>query len=423
MDLVFPHSCGLDVHKRFVTACVHTATHQETRAFSTMTADLQALGRWLTGHGVTHVAMESTGVYWQPVWNLLEDDFELLLVNAQHIKAVPGRQTDVADAAWIADLLRHGLLRGSFVPGRAERELRALVRYRSRLVQERSAEINRLQKTLEGANLKLASVVSDLMGVSARAMLAAILAGETDPAVLAELAKGRLRRKRAELEQALCGRLDALQALLVTQHLAHIDFLDEQIDRLSREVTTRLAPHEAEVARLDTIPGVNRWTAEVILSEIGTDMTRFPSATHLASWAGICPGNDQSGGKRRRGRSRQGKRWLKTALAEAGFAAGHGKTTALAARYRRISRRRGRKRASLAVGHAILEIVYQLLTRGQDYQELGADYFQSRSGQTREQRLVRELERLGNTVTLTPRAAPAPDTLAPVAAGSGGFSP
>ncbi|HEX7023034.1 MAG TPA: IS110 family transposase [Trueperaceae bacterium] len=420
IEVVFPYCCGLDVHKRFVTACVLTPTQQETREFSTMTADLLALGQWLQGHEVTHVAMESTGVYWQPVWNLLEDAFTLLLVNAQHMKAVPGRKTDVADAAWIAELLRHGLLRGSFVPSRAEREQRALVRYRTRLVQERSAEINRLQKTLEGANLKLASVVSDIMGVSARAMLEALLAGEHEPAVLAELAKGRLRSKRAELAQALTGRLDEPQRFLVSQQLVHIDFLDEQITRVSAEIDQRLPPQADALARLDTIPGVNRWTAEVILSEIGSDLSRFPSAAHLASWAGICPGNHASGGKRQSGRARKGNRWLKAGLAEAGFAAGHGKATALAAQYRRIARRRGKKRATLAVGHAILVIAYHLLTTGQDYQELGADYLQDRQGQTRAQRLVHALERMGHTVTLTPRTE---ETTAPVTAGTAGFSP
>lgn len=405
MEVVHTQCCGLDIHKRFVTACVRTPNQRETREFSTLTNDLLRLGDWLAERRVTHVAMESTGVYWKPIWNLFEDDFTLLLVNAHHIKAVPGRKTDVKDAEWIADLLRHGLLRGSFVPDRAERELRELTRYRTSLVRERSAEVNRLQKTLEGANIKLASVASEVLGKSGRAMVEGLIAGETDGVVLADLAHGQLKHKREALTEALSGRLNGHQRFLLAQQLAHVDFLDEQIAQVSGEIGERLRPFDAEIARLDTIPGVGRWTAEVLLAEIGTDMSRFPSAGHLASWAGMCPGNNESGGKRVSGRMRKGSPWLKVSLTEAGYAAGRSKATYLGAHYRRLVKRRGRKRAALAIGHRILVIAYYLLTTGQDYHDLGPDYFEQRRRDQRERRLIHELERLGNTVTVERVAA------------------
>jgi transposase len=405
MEVVHPACCGLDLHKRTVTACALTPSQRVVRQFGTVTAELLALGDWLASLGVTHIAMESTGVYWKPIWNLLDDQFTLLLVNAQHIKAVPGRKTDVSDAEWIADLLRHGLLRGSFVPNRAERELRELTRYRTSLVRERTAEVNRLQKTLEGANIKLASVASEVLGKSGRAMVEGLIAGETDGAVLAELAKGQLRQKRAALAQALTGRLAAHQRFLLTQQLAHIDFLDAQIAQVSAEVAERLRPFEAEIARLDTIPGVGRWTAEVILAEIGTDLTRFPDAAHLASWAGMCPGNHQSAGKRLSGRTRPGSPWLRVALTEAGYAAGRSKATVLGRQYRRLVQRRGRKRAALAIGHRILVIAYALLTTGTDYIDEGPDVVEHRRRDHRERRLIQELERLGNKVTVERVAA------------------
>ncbi len=323
MKVEHPYGCGLDIHKRFVVACVITPTQQETRRFSTVTTDLLRLGDWLTSRQVTHIAMESTGVYWKPIWNLLEGTFTLVLVNAQHVKALRGQKTDVKDAEWLADLLRHGLLRPSFVPTRDERELRELrelTRYRTSLVQERSAELNRLQKTLEGANIKLASVATEVLGVSGRAMVEGLIAGETDGAALAQLAKGQLKRKVPELTEALTGRLNPHQRFLLAQQVAHIDFLETQIETISAQIAERLRPFEDEIARLDTIPGVGRWTAEVLLAEIGTDMTRFPTAGHLASWAGMCPGNHESGGKRLSGRTRHGSPWLKVALTEAGYA-------------------------------------------------------------------------------------------------------
>jgi transposase len=409
MDVVYERCCGLDVHKRTVVACVVISQGQgrpqkETRSFGTMTADLLALAGWLEQHEVTHVAMESTGVFWKPVWNLLEDRFTLLLVNAQHIKAVPGRKTDVRDCEWIADLLRHGLLRASFVPDRPQRELRELTRYRTSLVRERSTAVNRLQKTLEGANIKLASVATDIMGASGRQMLAAIIAGATDATALAQLAQKRLREKLPALEQALTGRVGAHQRFLLAQQLAHIDFLDETIARLSAEIAQRLQPDEAAVERLDTIPGVGRWTAEILLAELGTDMARFPSARHLASWAGMCPGNNESAGKRKSGRTRKGNPWVRTALVEAAQAAGRTKHSYLGAQYRRLAARRGAKRAAVAVGHSILAIVYHLLARGTGYEDLGVHYFDERHRRAIERRLVRRLEALGYTVALEPAA-------------------
>jgi transposase len=405
MEVLYDRCCGLDLHKRSLTACALTPgaggrPTKEVRTFGTMTADLEALATWLGERGVTHVAMESTGVYWKPIWNVLEGRFTLLLVNAAHVKAVPGRKTDVGDAAWLADLLRHGLLRGSFVPDRAERELRELTRYRSSLVRERTAEVNRLQKTLEGANIKLASVVSDVTGASARAMLEGLAAGATDPAALAALAKGSLRRKRADLAQALTGQLTAHQRFLIAQHLALVDFLDEQIAVLTTAVEDRLRPFEAQVTALDSIPGIGAWTAQVIVAEIGTDMSRFPSAGHLASWAGMCPGNHQSAGKRTSGRTRKGSPWLRVALTEAAYAAGRGKDTYLSGRYHRLLKRRGKKKAAIAVGRNILEAAYHLLQTGALYDEEQARRWVDRDRAAEERRLVRRLEQLGHHVTL-----------------------
>jgi transposase len=307
-----------------------------------MTQDLLDLADWLAQVGCTHVAMESTGVYWKPIYNLLEGTFELLVVNAHHIKAVPGRKTDVRDAEWIADLLRHGLLQPSFIPDRAQRELRELTRYRTTLVQERTAEVNRLQKVLEGANIKLAAVATDLMGASARDMLAALIAGTTDAAGLAQLARGRMRQKLPQLVQALTGQFQVHQRFLVAQQLAHIDFLDETIERVSAEITGRMQPVEEAVMLLDTIPGVGRRTAETVLAEIGSEMGRFPTAAHLAAWAGRAPGNNESAGKRRRGKTRKGSPWLRAALVEAAQAAGRTKNTYLGHSCGACSRARAR---------------------------------------------------------------------------------
>ena len=409
MDVLYPRCCGLDVHKKTVVACCILSTKgrkpvKETRTFRTMTTDLLALADWLQEQGCTHVARESTGVYWRPVFNLLEGQFELLVVNAQHIKAVPGRKTDIKDAAWIAELLRHGLLRGSFIPSKPQREFRELTRYRSTLVQERARTLNRLQAVLEDANLKLASVVTDIYGVSARAMLEAILAGERDVETLADLARGRLRTKRDQLKEALEGRVTAHHSFLLTEHLSMLEYLDEAIARVSDEIDQRLTADREAIALLDTIPGVGQRAAEILIAEIGTDMSRFPSAKHLASWAGMCPGHHESGGKRLSGKTRKGNRWLRQILVEIAHVASKTKHTYLAAQYRRIAARRGKKRALIAVGHTILTIVYTMLTRQQPYQELGAAYFDQREQHRVERRLVQRLERLGYEVALHPRA-------------------
>ncbi len=407
MNIVYERCAGIDVHKRNALVCANVPDQQGQRAqerqtFSTMTPDVLRMRTWLKTLGVTHVAMESTGVYWKPLYNLLEGHFEVLIVNAQHIKAVPGRKTDVKDAEWIADLLQHGLLRPSFIPPAPQRAVRDLTRYRTSVIEERSRVINRLQKTLEDANLKLASVATDLMGRSARDMLAALLAGEVDPTVLAQLARGKMRAKRELLEQALQGQFKPHHRFLISEQLCLIDSLDDAIGRISAEIAERLHPFEQQLQRLETIPGIKRRLAEVILAEIGPDMSRFPSARHLASWAGMCPGNHESAGKRLSGRTRKGSPWLRTALVEAAQAASRCKDSYLSAQFRRLVIRRGGKKAIIAVGHTLLVIVYHVLADEKDYEELGGNYFDTRDRQAVQKQLVRRLEKLGFEVTLTP---------------------
>jgi transposase len=407
MEILYERCCGLDVHKRTVVACLLMpgpagTPSKQIRTFGTMTRDLLALSGWLAEAGCTHVAMEATGVFWKPIYNLLEDRFALVVVNAQHIKAVPGRKTDVRDAEWIADLLRHGLLRPSFIPERPQRELRELTRYRTTLIQERAHEVNRLQKVLEGANIKLSSVATDILGKSGREILEALVGGASDSAALAQLARGRLREKIPQLEQALAGQFGPQQRFLIAQQLAHSDFLDASLERISAEIAERRRPFEAEVARVQSILGVGRRTAEVLVAEIGVDLSRFPSARHLASWAGLRPGNEESAGKRRSGRTRKGSPWLRTALVEAAQAAARTKGAYLAAQYRRLAARRGAKRAAVAVAHSLLVMVYALLTQQTVYHELGDRYFDERNRQAVERRLVHRLEALGYTVSLAP---------------------
>ncbi len=408
MEVVYERCAGLDVHKRTVVACRVSPgpdgqAVKQTRTFGTMTADLVALADWLGETGVTHVAMESTGAYWQPVWTILEEHggFELLLVNAHHIKAVPGRKTDVKDSEWIADLLRHGLLQPSFVPEREGREVRELTRYRDALGQERTAEINRIHRTLERANIRLGSVASDLMGVSARAMLARLLAGDRDAAALADLAQARLREKIPELQRALVGQFGPHQAFLLARQLRHVDELDGLIAELTTQIEERQRPFATELALLDTIPGVGRYTAQVLLAEIGPDMSRFPTAAHLASWAGMCPGNHASAGKRKSGKTRKGSQWLRRALTESAYAAGRGKTY-LAAQYHRLVARKGKKQAEVAVGHSILVIAYHVLHHRTPFTDLGGDYFQRRNPDRLRRKLVADLQRLGYHVQLIP---------------------
>ena len=413
MEILHPRCAGLDVHKKMVVATVlvsdeHGQLPKETRSFETMTASLLALSDWLTSYEVTHVAMESTGEYWKPIYNILEENFEVLLVNAQHIKAVPGRKTDVKDSEWIAELLRYGLLRASFVPPKGQRELRELTRFRTTFVKERATLINRLQKALEGANIKLASVVTNIEGNSGRAIIEAIIEGKSTPEAMADLAKGRLRAKRDALEQALVGRVQAHHRFILQELLCQIDSLDETIKRFDAEIQDYCRPFEAAIERLDTIPGVARETAEVIVSEIGIDMSRFPTANHLASWAGVAPGNHESAGKRLSGRTTKGNQALVTALTQAAWAASHTKNTYLSAQYRRLASRRGRKKALVAVAHSILIIAYHLIKDQKIYQDLGSNYFDRRNPEATEKRLVRRLEQLGYKVNL--------DRVLPVAA-------
>lgn len=407
MQVVNERCCGLDIHKRSVVACIivpgsDKQPQKEIRTFGTMTDDLLSLSDWLLSNGVAHVAMESTGVFWKPIYNLLEGSFELLLANAAHIKAVPGRKTDVRDCEWIADLLRHGLLAGSFVPDRSQRELRELTRYRTQLIRERSSQVNRLQKTLEGANIKLANVATDIMGVSGRQILRALVEGSTDEQGMAELAKGRMRDKIPQLQAALRGSFGAHQRFMLAHQLALIEVLDSSIEGLSREIEKRMLPFQWALDLLVTIRGVGQRTAEVIISEIGVDMERFPTYRHLASWAGMCPGNNESAGKRKSGRTRKGNVWLRTALVEAAQAAGRSKESYLSAQYHRIARRGGSNKAAVAVGHSILVIAYKMLMNRTTYQELGGNYFDERDRQARERRLVHSLERLGYRVSLEP---------------------
>ena len=410
MEVVNERCCGLDVHKQTVVACVIVPgkgrqPHKEIRTFGTMTADLLALADWLSDYRVTHVAMESTGVYWKGMWNLLEGQVELLLVNAHHVKQVPGRKTDVKDCEWLADLLRHGLLRPSFVPARPQRELRELTRYRTSLIRERAAEINRVQKTLEGANIKLGDVATNIVGASGRQILTALVVGTADSRTMADFARGKLRVKLPQLERALVGQVGAHQRFLLARQLAHLDSLDELIDELNAEVEQRLRPFDDAVDRLDTIPGVGRRVAEVLVAEIGLDMTRFPTAAHLASWAGMCPGNNESAGKRKSGKTRKGDAWLRAALIEAAHASSRARHTYLGAQYHRLITRRGKKKAAVAVGHTILTIAYHLLAHASEYADLGPGYFDARDQEHVTRRLVHRLEALGYSVQLERSAA------------------
>lgn len=468
MELVYPRCCGIDIHKKTIVACLITprsdgGRQKEIRTFRTVTTELLLCLDWLTHAGCTHVAMESTGVYWKPIYNLFDGHMELLVVNAQHIKAVPGRKTDVRDAEWIADLLQHGLLKGSFIPPAPQRELRELTRYRKSVIEERARAINRLQKTLEDTNIQLGDVATDILGKSAKAMLQALLDGETDPAKVADLALGKLKKKRSELEEALVGTIKPHHRFLLGEQLQLVETLDQAITRISQEIATRLdppsdptdpdqapsplarkesraveaaAPQEMQalppspleqgsleaaadpppplteglpilswqkaIELADTIPGVNRKAAEAILAEIGIDMSRFPRAAHLASWAGMCPGNNESAGKRLPGKTKKGNVWLRQHLVEAAHAAAHTKNTSISSLYHRIKSRHGPKTAIMAVGHSLLVALYHMLTRQVEYQDLGKNYFDEQGKQMLEKRLVRRLELLGYQVSLQP---------------------
>lgn len=421
IEQVYPNCCGLDVHKKFVVACrltvdVKNQTRKELRTFSTMTDELEALASWLEAGAVTHVAMESTGVYWQPIYNILEGRLEIFLVNAQAIKRMPGRKTDMKDAEWIATLMQHGLLQRSFIPNREQRELRDLSRYRLSLVQERSRFANRLQKVLETTNIKLSSVASDIQGVSAQAILRALLAGQTDPKVLADLAQKKLRQKRPELERALVGKISAHQRFMLANLLTQLDFLDEQIgevDARLEAILAQLPPFQEAVRLLDTIPGVSRQLAILIVAEIGVDMSRFPSDRQITAWAGVAPGNNETGGKQRSGKARQGNKHLQRGLVLAAHAAAKSKHNYLRAMYHRLSARRGKARAAVAVGRTILQAAYYMLKRGEAYHDLGENYLDQLDRTHTTKRLVKRLQALGYTVTLQETipvtATPQPD--------------
>jgi transposase len=405
MDRVLERCAGLDVHQKTVVACVRHpgergTREQEVRTFGTTTAELLVLRDWLVAHHVTDVALESTGVYWKPVYYMLEDAVTCVLVNAAHLKHVPGRKSDMQDCVWLAQVLEHGLIRGSFVPPAPVRDLRDLTRYRKTVIQDRARVANRLQKVLQDAGIKLASVASDVLGVSGRARLQALVAGTTDPIVLADLARGQLRRKLPALREALTGHFRPHHAFLVARLLADLEYCDDAIADVSARIDELMRPFASHLTRLDTIPGINRRTAEVILAELGADMTVFPTAHHAASWTGLAPGQHESAGKRRAVKTRPGNRWLRTALVEAALAATHKRDSALRARYYRLARHRGHQKAVVALARTLLTIAYHVLLRDTTYHELGDTYYDQRHQEQMKRRALRTLERLGYTVSL-----------------------
>jgi transposase len=410
MELLHPHCAGLDLHKETVVACIrHMADGKVTtdvKSFQTTTQQLMDLSDWLSSQGVTHIAMEATGVYWKPVWHILSDgEFELVLANAAHVKNVPGRKTDVNDATWLADLMAHGLIRASFVPDEPTQQMRDLLRTRKQFVRERSSHTQRIQKTLEDANIKLDSVITDIVGLSGRRMIEALIGGETDPEALAALAHGRIRATKAELEAALRGRVTAHHRFMLRIHLNHLDALNTTIADIDKEVDANVEPFRAAVEMLTTIPGVSSLAAEVMVSEIGIDMSRFKTEGHLISWAGLCPKNDESAGKRRTNRMKKGAPWLKTTLIQCAWAASRTKGSYLQAQFLRIRSRRGPKKAIGAVAASMLTAAYHMLKDGTLYQDLGTNHFDNRDKAKQALRLVNRLQSLGFTVQITSMAA------------------
>jgi len=405
MELIYAICCGLDVHKRSIQACLRRLgpdgrLHQETRSFGTMTRDILEMADWLAAAGVTHVAMESTGVYWKPIYNLLEGRFTVLLVNAKHVKHVPGRKTDVKDCQWLAQLLQAGLLKGSFIPDRPQRELRELTRHRTQLVAEKTRASNRIQKILEDANIKLASVASDILGASGRDMLRALIRGETDSTKIADLARRQLRSKIPQLRPALEGKVTEHHRFVLGELLDHLEYLEGQIERFTRRIEEVSRPFAPAIARVATLPGFDQRSAQNVVAEFGADMEVFPSVQHLASWAGVCPGSNESGGKRKSGKTTKGNRWLRTALVQAAWAATCKKDSYFQAQYRRLAARRGKKRAILAVAHSLLTVIYHMLKNGSTYQELGGDYFDKLNKNRLLPYFVRRLKDLGYQVSL-----------------------
>lgn len=415
MRIVYARCCGLDVHKKIISACLlipdeNTGTRQEVRRFGAMTRDLLLLSDWLAANQVTHVAMESTGVYWKPVWNILEERFTILLVNAQHVKAVPGRKTDTKDCQWIADLLQHGLLRGSFIPPTPIRELRDLTRMRASLRQDHTSVANRMQKVLEDANIKVASVATDWLGVSGRAILSRLLDGEQDAGTLAQLCRGRLREKIPEMQLALEGRMTQHHRWMLVLLRDQLEFLEKQMADLDKRIQDRMCQYQQAAELCTTVPGIEAVAAANIIAEIGVNMEQFPSAQHLASWAGLCPGNNESAGKRLSGKARNGCVWLRRSLCQAAWAASHSKNTYLSARFRRLAARKGKKRAIVAVAHTILIILFHMLKNRQPYRDLGADFFDRRNVEQLKRSLTRRLERLGFQVVVQSQISSAINT-------------
>jgi transposase len=404
MEVLHPRCAGLDVHKDSVVACVRIAVEgkvkQEVRTFGTTTTALEELANWLRAEGCTHAAMEATGIYWKPVWHALEDVLELVLANAAHIKNVPGRKTDVNDATWIADLLAHGLIRGSFVPDASIQEMRALTRTRKQLIREKAAHVQRIQKTLEDANLKIASVASDIMGQSGRAIVEALIAGETKAETLADLTSGRLKANRSTIVESLRGRVTANHRFLLKLHFDQVKAIEQAIDSVDKEVDAVVEPFRAAVQQLTTMPGISDSVAEVIVSEVGVDMSKFPTPAHLVSWAGLCPRNDESAGKRRSTRVRKGAPWLKTTLVQAAWAAARSKKSYLGAQFLRLKSRRGPRKAIMAVAASMLTAIYFMLRDGVAYRDLGHDYFERVNKAKAAERMVRRLNALGFQVEL-----------------------
>jgi len=412
MRIMYRCCAGLDVHKETVQCCVRRVepdgSLQETvRQFGTMTDDLLEMVEALKAQGVTHVAMESTGVFWKPIYNLLEEHFSIVLVNPAHCKQVPGRKTDVKDCQWLAELLQYGLLRGSFIPPRWQRDLRDLTRERTQLINEQTRVANRMHKILEDANIKLGSVATDILGASGRDMLRALIGGEQDPEVLAEMARSRLRDKIPQLRRALRGRVREHHRFQLELQWDHLEQLDQLVARLNEKITQLYQPYEQQLALVDEVPGMDRRMAETVMAEVGMDMRQFPSDSHLCSWAAVCSGNHESAGKRRSGRTRKGNRWLRQALAVAAPAAGHSKNSYLGARFRRLAARRGKKRATIAVAHTILRIIYHMLREGIHFHDLGPAYFDRLNPERIKHYLVSRLERLGFKVMLEPQQATA----------------
>jgi transposase len=408
MEPIYSSCCGLDVHKRSIQACVRRVdklgrARQQVRGFGTMTQDILKLSEWLTEQEVTHVAMESTGVFWKPIYNILEGKFTLLLVNARHVKNVPGRKTDVKDCQWLSQLLQCGLLKGSFIPGRPQREFRDLTRHRAQLVAEKSMVANRVHKVLEDANIKLGAVATDILGKSGRDMILALIDGSIGPDEMAELARGQLRGKIPQLRLALEGKVTDHHRFVLKQLIAHIEYLESQIEAFSKRIEEVSRPFEEAIEAVAKLPGLQRRSAENVVAEIGSDMGQFPTDAHLSSWAGMSPGNNESAGKKKSGKTNKGSRWLRSALTQAAWAATRKKGSYFQAQYKRLAGRRGKKRALIAVGHSLLVSIYHVLKTKAEYKELGSDYFDKLNSKRLVPYLKKRLENLGYDVDLTHR--------------------